>query len=109
MSDKTPNEFSLFNFKKRKVESDVSTYIIISNNFVCGNWQQNIDKYNNYIFFQDGCNSIKTTVTLDQPEVKEVKVTYQIVPVEKSNIGNISDLGDIESRPKQPILMVPKI
>lgn len=64
-------------------------------------WYQNIDKYNNYIFFQDGCNSIKTTVTLDQPEVK---VTYQIV--EKSNIGNISDLGDIESGPKQPILMV---
>lgn len=45
-------------------------------------------------------------MTLDQSEVKEVKVTYQIVPVEKSNIGNISDLGDIESGPKQSILMV---
>jgi len=43
---------------------------------------------------------------LDQPEVKEVKVTYYIVPVEKYNIGNISYLGDIESGPKQPILMV---
>eukprot|EP00102_Acyrthosiphon_pisum_P019856 XP_016657066.1 PREDICTED: zinc finger MYM-type protein 1-like [Acyrthosiphon pisum] len=56
----------------------------------------------NYKKKKDGCNSIETTVTLDQSEVKEVKVhKFQI----KSNIGNISDLGDIESGPKQPILM----
>lgn len=56
-------------------------------------------------------NEFKINITLepklDQPEVKEYTTdTYQIVPAEKSNIGNIFDLGDIESEPKQPVLTV---